>query len=96
MEIGLGSFNNCKNLYPGRTEKGAKTGKELDLYDESYPESNAVKRLEKARSLSIFKTEDHNEGYRLISEECEYSDSIDDYITIREATNGAEALRLCV
>ena len=63
---------------PGRTEKGAKTGKELDLYDESYPESNAVKRLEKARSLSIFKTEDHNEGYRLISEECEYSESLDD------------------
>lgn len=61
-----------------RTEKGAKTGRELDLYDESYESGNAEKRLEKARSISIFSETPANERYTLISEECEYSESIDD------------------
>lgn len=63
---------------PERTEKGAVTGRELDLYDETYQHSNADKRLERAKSLSIFGTADNQDGYRLISEECEYSESLDD------------------
>ena len=61
-----------------RTEKNALTGRELDLYDEAYESSNAEKRFEKAKSISIYgKTED-SDKYSLISEECEYSESVDD------------------
>lgn len=63
---------------PGRTEKGAVTGRELDLYDEAYLHSSADKRLERAKGLSIYGTADGQEDYRLISEECEYSESVDD------------------
>ena len=67
---------------PERTEKNAKTGRELDLYDEGYEDSSAESRLEKARSISIFNSTEDNASYSLISEECEYSESIDDNYVI--------------
>ena len=63
---------------PERTERNAKTGRELDLYDEAYESGNAEKRLEKARSISRFGKIQDNDMYSLISEECEYSESVDD------------------
>ena len=73
-----------------RTAKDAISGRELDLYDESYDISDAEGRLKSAEKLSIFKeiqTSDHKE-YRLISEECEYSESCDDTFLID--SNGFE------
>lgn len=63
---------------PERTEKNAKTGRELDLYDTSYEEGNADKRLAKALGISIFNKVNGDGSYSLISEECEYSESVDD------------------
>lgn len=63
---------------PERMEKGALTGRELDLYDEGYFNGNADSRLEKAYGISIYDKTEKSETYRLISEECEYSESIDD------------------
>lgn len=60
-----------------RTAKDAATGRELDLYDEGYGSCDSAGRIEKARKICIYgKTKP--EGYRIISEECEYSESLDD------------------
>lgn len=61
-----------------RTEKNALTGRELDLYDEAYESSNAESRFEKAKSISIYGKTEESDKYSLISEECEYSESVDD------------------
>ena len=68
----------CRRLPDkSRTEEGAKTGKELGLFDDTYLTIDTDTRLKNAKELSIFgKTEES--GYRLISEECEYTDSYDD------------------
>ena len=72
-----------------RMEKNATTGRELDLYDEAYESSSAEKRLEKAKSISIFSRTQDCEKYSLISEECEYSESIDDnYLTDSQGFEG--------
>ena len=63
---------------PERMEKGAVTGRELDLYDPEYENGNADTRLAKAKSISLFEKVQENDSYSLISEECEYSESIDD------------------
>lgn len=69
----------CRRLPdPGRTEKNALTGRELDLYDPSYERSTADERMKKAFNLSIFDKLEDQQGYSLISEECEYSESVDD------------------
>lgn len=74
---------------PDRTEKNARTGRELCLYDEAYESGNAEKRLEKAKAISIFAKTEDNGLYTLISEECEYSESIDDnYITDSQGFEG--------
>ena len=65
-----------------RTEKGAISGRELDLYDEGYENGCAEKRLGKVKGMSICKEVDGGEEYRLISEECEYSESLDDNFLI--------------
>lgn len=65
-----------------RTEKEATTGRELDLYDEGYENGCADKRLEKAKGMSICRSIHGGEEYRLISEECEYSESLDDNFLI--------------
>lgn len=63
---------------PSRTEKNAMTGRELDLYDEGYGKGNADSRLAKAFAMSLHGKPDEDERYSLISEECEYSESVDD------------------
>ena len=64
---------------PARYAKGAVTGRELGLYDESYEEISSQDRMDRALSGSIYScAAAGTEGWRLISEECEYSDSIDD------------------
>ena len=74
---------------PDRTEKNARTGRELDLYDEGYESSDAEKRLAKAGSISIYGKTESGAAYSLISEECEYSESIDDnYVTDSQGFEG--------
>lgn len=74
---------------PQRMERNALSGRELDLYDERYERSNAEKRLEKARSMSIIGRLVPSEDYELISEECEYSESLDDnYLTDSQGFEG--------
>lgn len=60
-----------------RTAEDAKTGTELGLFDEKYMSIDTDARLESAAALSIF-GKANTEGYTLISEECEYTDSYDD------------------
>ena len=68
---------------PERTAKDAVTGRELDLFDEKYFRIEAGDRLSNALKLSqyaIIKAKE--DGYELISEECEYSCTADDnYLT---------------
>ncbi len=65
-----------------RTAKDALTGNELGLYDESYHGIDADRRLADALRLSRFnEMSGKAEGYRVISEECEYSCTIDDSYT---------------
>ena len=70
----------CRTLpAPERTAKDAVTGKELDLYDSEYEDIDIDARLARAREMSITgKAEDSEGRWKLISEECEYSDGIDD------------------
>ncbi len=66
----------CRDLPdPSRTAKDASTGKELCLFDPSYPELTSEERLRMTMDASIFKA--HGED-GLISEEGEYSDSVFD------------------
>ena len=66
----------CRDLPdPARTAKDALTGKELELYDPSYPALTSDERLRMAMEASVFKK---HEAEGIISEEGEYSDSIYD------------------
>lgn len=70
----------CRDLPdPSRTAKNAVTGKELGLYDETYPALTSDERLKMAIDASIFKK---HCGEGLISEEGEYSDSIFDSLVL--------------
>ena len=72
----------CRRLPdPDRTEKGAKTGRELGLYDESIEDSDSDSRVARAKEMSIWEKVS-GEAFTIISEECEYSESHDDSITI--------------
>lgn len=64
---------------PGRTAKDAIAGNEAGLYDSSYHSVRPSERLGKAVSGSIY---NQRQDDAVISEECEYSDSIDDNWTI--------------
>ena len=74
----------CRRLpEPDRTAKDAVTGQELGLYDQAYEDMDINGRLENARLLSTFGSSPiKEEGWKLISEDCEYSDSIDDSFTV--------------
>ena len=61
-----------------RTEKLAKGGNELGLYDNTYETIDAESRLCTALRGSVFKKLGKSEGWRIISEESEYSDSVFD------------------
>ena len=70
----------CRDLPdPARTAKDAITGKELDLYDPSYPALTSSERLKMAMEASVF---EQHKAEGLISEEGEYSDSIFDTLTL--------------
>lgn len=73
----------CRKLPdPSRTAKDAITGLELGLYDPEYEKMDSETRLEHAFRLSIHdKIINEQEGWRLISEECEYSCTSDDSYT---------------
>lgn len=76
----------CRKLPdPSRTEKAAKTGRELGLYDEALENSDSDSRLARAQAMSIwqhFHESADRETFAMLSEECEYSESYDDSITI--------------
>ncbi len=73
----------CRQLPdPSRTAKDALTGNELGLYDDAFMEIDADMKLSNAMSISRFeKLKAEAEGYHVISEECEYSCSLDDSYT---------------
>ena len=66
-----------------RTAGDAVTGRELGLFDERYFSIESDERLANAFKLSKYASIKANEsGYRLISEECEYTQTADDnYLT---------------
>ena len=76
----------CRKLPDtSRTEKDAKSGRELGLYDEALENSDSDSRLARAQAMSIwqnFHESADRETFAMISEECEYSESYDDSITI--------------
>lgn len=68
---------------PARTAKDALTGKELGLYDIAYEGLTAEKRRELAFRSSLWHRKSALEkGFRLVSEEGEYSDSLFDSIVM--------------
>ena len=73
---------------PDRTAKDALDGNELGLFDRRYFDGNSSTRLESAGKLSRFH-DICSEGYSLISEECEYSESCEDnYLTDSQGFEG--------
>lgn len=73
---------------PERQVKNALTGLELEAYDMSYPVMDAPKRQELALAAAIWPCE--GKGWKLLSEEGEYSDSLE-YTLIMDS-NGLEAV----
>ncbi len=75
--------DSCRQLPPvERTAGDALTGNELELCDSAYYGIDAEKRLADALKMSRYEEmAAAAEGYRVISEECEYSCSIDDSYT---------------
>ena len=72
--------DNCRRLPdPERTAKDARTGRELGLFDDRYNSLDSEERLASAMKLSKYAgIRQREEGFRLISEECEYSCTADD------------------
>lgn len=79
----------CRTLPDAaRTAKDARTGLELDIYDAAIAGSGSDTRLERTERISIYKELTRQDGhliangtghkYRLISEECEYTESLED------------------
>ncbi|MBR5404599.1 MAG: TldD/PmbA family protein [Bacteroidales bacterium] len=68
---------------PARLVKDALTGQELGLYDPSYEALTSAQRKEMALSSSFWsRKEELENGFTVIAEEGEYSDSLFDSITI--------------
>ena len=72
--------DSCRRLPdPERTAKDAVTGRELELFDEQYLSLDSGTRLSNALKLSKYsEIKSKEEGFTLISEECEYSCTADD------------------
>ncbi len=69
----------CRTLPDAsRTATDAKSGRELDLYDECIEQSSSDLRLERAGELTQFRTLKESADFHLISEECEYTESFED------------------
>ncbi|MBQ9192766.1 MAG: TldD/PmbA family protein, partial [Bacteroidales bacterium] len=68
---------------PSRLVKDARTGRELDLYDEAYETLTSDRRRELAMGTSLWQRKAEPErGFTLLSEEGEYSDSIFDSVVM--------------
>ena len=68
---------------PSRTEKNASTGLELDLYDPAYEGLTSDKRRELALGTAAWgRKAELEEGFTLVSEEGEYSDSLFDSVVM--------------
>ena len=79
----------CRRLPSAeRTAKDALSGMELGLYDSTYADTDSESRLEKAKRLSIINSLEDCGQYKVISEECEYAESLDD--TLLMDSNGFE------
>ena len=80
--LGEDTFRRLPEL--DRTEKGALTGMELGLYDHSYSPEDADARIKRAALLAGTGTEksDKDTYYKIISQECEYTESYDDTFLI--------------
>ena len=72
--------DSCRRLPdPERTAKDAVTGRELELFDEQNLSLDSGTRLSNALKLSKYsEIKSKEEGFTLISEECEYSCTADD------------------
>ena len=72
--------DSCRRLpNPERTAKDAITGRELELFDETYYGLDSDTMLANALKLSKYnKIKTKEDGFSLISEECEYSCTADD------------------
>ena len=82
----------CRTLpEASRTATDARTGRELDLYDGCFGSSSSDLRLERAETLSAYDSlkegcgedgyqnlPDGTESFKVISEECEYTESFED------------------
>ena len=82
----------CRTLpEASRTAEDARTGRELDLYDECFANSSSDQRLQRTGVLSAYGSIKKNceedgfqcisestESFSLISEECEYTESFED------------------
>ncbi len=73
---------------PERCASDAITGKETELYDEQYYDIDSDQRLKSVFGGSKFKEFTAHPACKIISEECEYSDSMDDNYIID--SNGVE------
>ncbi|MGN1212261.1 MAG: TldD/PmbA family protein [Candidatus Cryptobacteroides sp.] len=79
--VALLSEDHCRKLpSPERTAQDAKEGTEAGLYDEKWHSITPEMKARYAIDGSIFMQESAKEhqGWSIISEECEYSDSVDD------------------
>ena len=65
-----------------RTAKDAKTGMDLELYDRTYSPEDSDSRFRIAKELSSWNAKRSEGHYRIISEECEYTESYDDTFLI--------------
>ena len=65
-----------------RTAKDASTGLELGLFDPAYGSVSSEERLERAKSMSRFRSFEAVQEYTILSEECEYAESCDDTLLI--------------
>jgi len=73
----------CRDLPdPARTASDAGGGRELGLYDESCLTMDSGKRLALALGASVFKQTAPGDGWTLLSEEAEYSDSVFDTLVM--------------
>ncbi len=77
--VGMLSEDRCRRLPdPSLTALDAVSGREAGLYDIGYGRMDTGRRLAMAEGECIFGKCHAPEGCRVISEECEYSDSVDD------------------
>ncbi len=81
--VGMLGEDSCRRLPdPERTAKDALTGNELGLYDPCYNNMDSERMVADAMKVSRFsEMKAKAEGYRVISEECEYSCTLDDNYT---------------